>query len=211
MPDINMTGAGTIKREDMGTFFNKVVLEIDTAAEMKNLKSKIIEDLIIEYKIYKDEIENIENGFCFIGNSDLYRSMKIEFISKESGVGEIIVSGDYIKDVLEVFHIVQKAYKKRKFAVHISHCCVKHGCKYSEPDCPVVNGEVQQTHVCEDCSNEGIDKVEELLQKKDMNKLQEIFKQHENKTGENNEVLLNKLVKLIKYEYPYQYKEDDDQ
>jgi hypothetical protein len=33
-----------------------------------------------------------------------------------------------------------------------SHCCVIRGCKYGYEDCPVVNGEVIQEYVCEDCS-----------------------------------------------------------
>lgn len=35
--------------------------------------------------------------------------------------------------------------------VHISHCCKWHGCKYGDPDCPVVNGEIEQEYLCEDC------------------------------------------------------------
>ena len=36
--------------------------------------------------------------------------------------------------------------------VHASHCCKWHGCKYGDPDCPVVSGEVEQKYLCEDCS-----------------------------------------------------------
>lgn len=36
--------------------------------------------------------------------------------------------------------------------VHASHCCKWHGCKYGDPDCPVVNGEVEQEYLCEYCS-----------------------------------------------------------
>ena len=35
--------------------------------------------------------------------------------------------------------------------VHASHCCKWHGCKYGDPDCPVVSGEVEQKYLCEDC------------------------------------------------------------
>jgi len=35
--------------------------------------------------------------------------------------------------------------------VHQSHCCVKHGCKYGDEDCPVVKGEVKQFYYCEAC------------------------------------------------------------
>ena len=36
-------------------------------------------------------------------------------------------------------------------AVHISHCCKYHGCKYGDENCPVVKGEVKQTYLCEQC------------------------------------------------------------
>lgn len=35
--------------------------------------------------------------------------------------------------------------------VHAAHCCRWHGCKYGDPDCPVVIGEVEQEYQCEDC------------------------------------------------------------
>ena len=37
------------------------------------------------------------------------------------------------------------------WGVHIGHCCSKHGCKYSDHDCPVVNGKVKQSGSCEEC------------------------------------------------------------
>lgn len=35
--------------------------------------------------------------------------------------------------------------------VHETHCCVLHGCKYGNDDCPVVNGQIKQTYQCEGC------------------------------------------------------------
>lgn len=37
--------------------------------------------------------------------------------------------------------------------VHITHCCIKHGCKYNDPGCPIVLGLVKQEYQCEDCYN----------------------------------------------------------
>jgi hypothetical protein len=34
---------------------------------------------------------------------------------------------------------------------HTRHCCLEHGCKYSDPTCPVVNGEQKQEGPCETC------------------------------------------------------------
>lgn len=35
--------------------------------------------------------------------------------------------------------------------VHRTHCCLLHGCKYGDEDCPVVNKRVRQAYPCEDC------------------------------------------------------------
>ena len=35
--------------------------------------------------------------------------------------------------------------------VHTEHCCVQHGCKYGDEDCPVANGRQKQSFSCEDC------------------------------------------------------------
>lgn len=38
--------------------------------------------------------------------------------------------------------------------VHASHCCLDHGCKYGDDNCPVVSGRVTQLYKCEDCTSE---------------------------------------------------------
>lgn len=38
--------------------------------------------------------------------------------------------------------------------VHAAHCCSRHGCKYGDDDCPVVLGQVEQKHSCEQCDDE---------------------------------------------------------
>lgn len=45
--------------------------------------------------------------------------------------------------------------------VHAAHCCAVHGCKYFEPDCPVVRGKVKSKYSCEDCGHDQrrLDKV----------------------------------------------------
>ena len=49
-----------------------------------------------------------------------------------------------------------------KYGVHRTHCCVLHGCKYGDEDCPVESGEIKQDYICESCSMDGIKKVEEI-------------------------------------------------
>lgn len=38
--------------------------------------------------------------------------------------------------------------------VHINHCCVLHGCKYGDENCPVVGRQVEQEYLCEQCGEE---------------------------------------------------------
>lgn len=62
--------------------------------------------------------------------------------------------------------------------VHISHCCKWHGCKYGDPDCPVVNGEVEQKYLCEDCYE---DLEDEEYHREALVRIEEIKKFRENK------------------------------
>ena len=40
-----------------------------------------------------------------------------------------------------------------RVGVHVTHCCLRHGCKYSFTNkaCPVAQGEVKQQYRCEYC------------------------------------------------------------
>lgn len=57
-----------------------------------------------------------------------------------------------------------------KWPVHITHCCVHHGCKYGNEDCPVVLKKVSQQYACETCSmvKENINHFKESKQGKEM-------------------------------------------
>lgn len=52
---------------------------------------------------------------------------------------------------------MKKASKKPKTLpesqkdVHTEHCCVIHGCKYGDEDCPVATKKKPQSFVCESC------------------------------------------------------------
>ena len=43
-----------------------------------------------------------------------------------------------------------------------THCCSLHGCKYCDDNCPVVNREVEQSYICEDCDHHGIQNLKQL-------------------------------------------------
>lgn len=55
---------------------------------------------------------------------------------------------------------------KSKYGVHKTHCCVIHGCKYGDEDCPVVGGEIEQQYTCEYCDFDGIKSIQELKEYK---------------------------------------------
>ena len=38
-----------------------------------------------------------------------------------------------------------------EYGVHKSHCCKWHGCKYGDPNYPVVSGKIKQEYLCELC------------------------------------------------------------
>ena len=46
--------------------------------------------------------------------------------------------------------------------VHTEHCCKRHGCKYGNEDCPVENGILPQSYLCESCHWDGAKSLEEL-------------------------------------------------
>ena len=49
--------------------------------------------------------------------------------------------------------------------VHLTHCCVVHGCKYGDDDCPVAEGINQQEYPCELCNGPCGDEVNETPSK----------------------------------------------
>ena len=51
---------------------------------------------------------------------------------------------------------------KSKWGVHETHCCILHGCKYGDDDCPVVNGLTKQKYICEQCEDDGIEEVGDI-------------------------------------------------
>lgn len=47
-------------------------------------------------------------------------------------------------------------------SVHVAHCCILHGCKYGDDDCPVALGKMKQEFPCESCREIGIHSVEDI-------------------------------------------------
>lgn len=41
----------------------------------------------------------------------------------------------------------------KNIETHVTHCCLRHGCKYREDECPVVTKEREQEVACEYCTS----------------------------------------------------------
>jgi hypothetical protein len=50
---------------------------------------------------------------------------------------------------------------EKKWGVHETHCCLEHGCKYGDRNCPVATGQIKQAYLCESC---GYDEFENKCQ-----------------------------------------------
>jgi hypothetical protein len=62
--------------------------------------------------------------------------------------------------------------EEEKWGVHIGHCCVHHGCKYMNDDCPVVNMLADQKYPCEYCC----EIEEKAVEFKESNEGKELFR-----------------------------------
>jgi hypothetical protein len=47
-----------------------------------------------------------------------------------------------------------KIIPKEDWGVHRTHCCLEHGCKYWDRNCPVITGQIKQDYECEDCKSD---------------------------------------------------------
>lgn len=51
-----------------------------------------------------------------------------------------------------------------KIGVHKTHCCVLHGCKYGDQNCPVESKLIAQEYPCEMCWNIGVRNIQDLIE-----------------------------------------------
>jgi hypothetical protein len=76
---------------------------------------------------------------------------------------EFVSASSEHPDVMAVVLLGDPAEEDDHVGVHRTHCCLLHGCKYSDPSCPVENGEVCQDHICETCEHEHIKSVDAII------------------------------------------------
>lgn len=70
---------------------------------------------------------------------------------------EMAVNTNFFETVLK--KLKEDKMNKSDWGVHESHCCVLHGCKYSNDDCPVETRLTKQDDLCEDCETDGIETI----------------------------------------------------
>lgn len=58
------------------------------------------------------------------------------------------------KDRLLKSHIAKGEFEGSPKCVHTEHCCIVHGCKYRDKDCPVETGKAVQSYPCESCGGD---------------------------------------------------------
>ena len=73
--------------------------------------------------------------------------------------------------------------KVNNIDVHVRHCCIVHGCKFGDDDCPVCNAEHKQKYLCEICTD-GFEKIYK------MKEIKRIF------IKENRKMKIKKIEKL---------------
>ena len=92
------------------------------------------------YVIKFDNGSYNQKGGFEVGLEEATRYETLEAAQEEAeglwGVGDIV--DDHIVNV----------------GVHETHCCVDHGCKYGDEDCPVASGQLKQLYPCEECREE---------------------------------------------------------
>lgn len=68
------------------------------------------------------------------------------------------------KAVDEAMSKGESSIPKERWGVHETHCCIEHGCKYGDKDCPVEMGLIQQRYICESCDFDNLT-LPEILDK----------------------------------------------
>lgn len=117
----------------------------------------------ISFKVINKE--TFDKYFKVSGNYNLIDTMnlwvrKLDMVEYDENI-RIYVKDDIencIKSIeLDTNDFVHPEIPENKYGVHKTHCCVKHGCKYGNPNCPVVLGKIIQDYPCEDCDYENFD------------------------------------------------------
>lgn len=77
----------------------------------------------------------------------------------QSGVPEVSANDLFLRNVRVglaklAYYIETENVPVGERCVHTEHCCVIHGCKYGDDDCPVQTRQKRQSCLCESCQYE---------------------------------------------------------
>lgn len=129
-----------------------------------HIKVELFEDKISGYwRTYEQEdyYDDLEDDLMDILNgvhNDGKLNEKEDYYNYE---GFSVCNGEKHGTIeLDLNDFVYPEISEKDYGVHQTHCCVKHGCKYGNRNCPVELGIIAQDYPCEDCDNETKDKGE---------------------------------------------------
>lgn len=91
----------------------------------------------------------------------LHIAYETGFLSRNVSIDELIeninstIEWEQIRKLQEIAASKgETTIPEDEWGVHRTHCCNKHGCKYGDPDCPVVINLLKQDYPCEICRDE---------------------------------------------------------
>lgn len=95
----------------------------------------------------------------FLTTSDWFMALTF---AKDAAQADLLVEITSKEEVLSMYvtpdmvdkYLAPREIPESDYGVHASHCCLEHGCKYSDVNCPVINEKVKQEYPCESCTGE---------------------------------------------------------
>lgn len=119
----------------------------------KPITKHLLEDAIFRHYMAYKKGDRSENHLAAIACN----SMMLDYQEKE--FPEL---SEKENNLLEDWIGVEKEFKttnitKEDWGVHITHCCLEHGCKYGDDECPVELGLVKQQYSCEMCKEDKLE------------------------------------------------------
>lgn len=164
-------------------------------------------DAVYDDEFFKIEEETRENilishpDFCIeTVRNEVFKKLRdrgydVEFIFYENNPEQCLSNAKRRKDkkVDGYIRLLSKVYDPPRvdrevwngWAVHGAHCCIHHGCKYGDEDCPVVLKKIGGIK-CEDCYAE----EQRLLHNAEWNELKNFLEEH------NDQLALRKMKEI---------------
>ncbi len=152
------------------TVINKFPVDSIFYAIVKNNGNEwIVYNKVFAYRIENDDIYLVirdENNLYTYNVKDCYKTREeaekyltpkpetVKVAVDENGrlIEYAVFDGDHVVDV------------PTNYKTHAAHCCVIHGCKYGDDDCPVVNKKILQKYLCEECDESDMwDKIRKVF------------------------------------------------